>query len=217
MIKGVLVDIDGTLIDSNDAHAKAWVDAFTEYNYDIAYDKIRPLIGMGGDQLLKKLIPSIDNKEGEGKKITETRKKIFLEKYVKELKPTSGARDFIEILVKNNIRIIVATSASDDELHTLLQSAHVDDLIQEYTTASDVEKSKPAPDIIAVALKKINLTANEVIMVGDTPYDIEAAEKCNVKTIAVRSGGFSDEVLKGAALICDDPYELIHRYSYLFI
>lgn len=213
MIKGILLDIDGTVVKSNDAHAYAWEEALKEFGYNIAFEKIRPLLGMGGDQLLPRLVEGLDSNEGVGKKISEKRKEIFLKKHLPTLEPAPGAKDFVEKLQHNGIKIVVASSAKEKELKELLKVAEISDLITEYITSDEVEKSKPAPDIIAVALEKINLKPEEVFMVGDTPYDIEAARKCGVKTIAVRSGGFSDSDLSGSLKIYDDLKELLMDFD----
>lgn len=216
MINGILIDIDGTLLDSNDAHAAAWVDVFQEYNYDIKFTDVRMLIGMGGDKLMKVLIPDLDIKKGRGKEIAEARKKIFVERYTSDLQPTPGARELVEKILDKNIVLIAATSSGDDELHTLLQKADVDDLIKQYTTSSDVEETKPAPDIVEVALQKIHKKPEDVYMIGDTPYDIEAAIKCSIQTIAVRSGGFPDEKLRNAFKLFDNPADILKNWDSLF-
>lgn len=208
MIKGFLLDIDGTLLDSNDAHAKAWEYAFKHFGYSVKVDEVRTLIGMGGDRLLPTVAPDLDAEKGKGQELSVFRKKYFLEKVAPTLKPTPGARDLLRTLKENNSKLVVATSASSEELETLLKQAKVEDLVDEYVTASDVSMSKPAPDVISAALKKIALPVDEVLMVGDTPYDIAAAKKIGVKTIALRSGGFSDAQLTGAIAIYDDPADM---------
>ena len=211
MIKGVLLDIDGTLVLSNDAHAAAWVDAFAESGYDVSFDAVRKLIGMGGDKLLSEVEPSLNEKTGDGKKIKEARTRIFLEKYVGQLKPTPGSRLLVESLQQNGLRTMVASSAKQDELEALLKAAQVQDLLTEATTSDDADKSKPDPDIVLVALDKIGLRPHEVIMVGDTPYDIEAAAKAGVACIAVRSGGWKDEQLNDALGVYQDPQDLVRN------
>jgi HAD superfamily hydrolase (TIGR01509 family) len=211
MIKGFLLDIDGTLLDSNRAHAKAWQHALRHFGYEVTAGEVLTLIGMGGDRVLPALVPGLDKNRGRGKEISEFRKKYLLEKVVPSLKPTPGARDLVKELKKRKIKLVVATSASEEEFKNLLKKAQVDDLLSEYTTSSDVENSKPAPDIITAALKKTGLKSAGVLMLGDTPYDIAAAKKAGINTIALRSGGFSDEQLKGAIAIYDDPKDLLNN------
>lgn len=211
MIKGFLLDIDGTLLDSNEAHAKLWEHAITEFGYEVTLDEIRTLIGMGGDRLLPSLIPELSTSEGRGRDIADYREKCLVECIAPQLRPTPGARDLVKALKKHHIKAVIATSASSSEVNSLLHQAKVDDLIEDYTTASDVEQSKPAPDILAAALKKIRLEPEEVFMLGDTPYDIASAKKLGIKTIAVQSGGFSLQQLKGAAYIFKDPQEVLQH------
>lgn len=213
MIKGILLDVDGTIVLSNDAHARAWVEAFAKYNYDIPFERVRPLIGMGGDQLIPTLIPELSAEEGKGKQISDTRKEIFLSKYAPTLRPAPGARALIEKMMRSGLKIIISTSSKKDELDVLLKAAGVGDLSIEATSASDVEESKPSPDIVAAALEKIQLQPDEVLMLGDTPYDIEAARKCQVSVIAFRCGGFPEDQLKGAVAIYNDPQDLLNHYQ----
>lgn len=212
-LKGVILDVDGTLLLSNDAHAQAWVDAFTEYNYQVPFERVRPLIGMGGDKLMPTVAPGLSDEEGVGEQIAERRKQIFAERYAATLKPTPGARDLLLRLREAGLELAVASSAAGDELETLLKAAQVDDLIAQTTTSSDAEESKPAPDIVAVALQKLGLESGEVVMLGDTPYDIESASGCGVGVIAVRSGGFTDDELSGALAIYNDPGDALTHYD----
>lgn len=215
MIKGFLLDIDGTLVDSNEGHVIAWEYAFKNFGYDITRDEIRSLIGMGGDRLLPTVIPGLDPDTGKGKEILEFRKKFFLETIVSDLKPTPGARELILALQQKGIKLVVATSSSKEELTFLLEKAQVADVLNVFVTKDDVENSKPAPDLVNVALKKIELSSDEVYMLGDTPYDIAAAKKVGVKTVALRCGGFSDEQLKGAVRVFDDPSALLKQVDVL--
>jgi HAD superfamily hydrolase (TIGR01509 family) len=209
-LKGVLLDVDGTLVDSNDAHAKAFERMFKEFGYDVPFERVRPLIGMGGDQIFPELVPGTDHEEGEGKKMSDRRTEIFLET-VQDLKPTDGARALLERMKRDGLTLVAASSARKQELEHLLKVVQVEDLIDEETTSSDAEASKPEPDIIRVALEKVGLKSDEVVLLGDTPYDIEAAAKAGVRTIALRSGGFSDEDLQDALAIYDDPADLLAR------
>lgn len=213
MVRGILLDVDGTIVLSNDAHAWAWVEVFAEYGYDIPFEKVRPLIGMGGDQLLPALIPELNAEEGLGKRISDRRREIFLSKYASTLRPAPGARALVEKMLQSGFRIIISSSANEEELDTLLKAAEVSDLHIEATTASDVEKSKPAPDVVAAALEEIQMKPGEVFMLGDTPYDISAAQKCQVPVIAIRCGGFPEEQLKGAVAVYNDPQDLLNHYQ----
>lgn len=208
-IRGVLLDIDGTLVLSNDAHAHAWVAAYHDFGYDVPFERVRPLIGMGGDKLMATVTPDLSSGEGAGKQISERRKQIFLTRYAGSLEPAPGARDLLLYLRDHGVQMVAASSAKRDELDALLKAARVDDILRETTTASDVAQSKPSPDIVAVALRKLGLPAGQALMLGDTPYDIESASTCGLGTIAVRCGGTDPARLSGALARYDDPADLL--------
>jgi HAD superfamily hydrolase (TIGR01509 family) len=212
LLQGVIFDIDGTLVDSNDAHAQSWVDTFAEAGYEVPFDVVRPLIGMGADKLLPKTIDVRHDSE-EGKKLLARRSKIFQEKYLPRLKPLPGSRALVLRVRADGLKAIVATSAKDAELKGLLQAAGVNDLMEERATASDAKRSKPDPDIVQAAVEESGVRKENLIMIGDTPYDVEAATRAGVKCIAFRSGGWKDDSLKGAVEIYDGPADLLARYD----
>jgi HAD superfamily hydrolase (TIGR01509 family) len=212
LLKGVIFDIDGTLVDSNDAHAQSWVDTFAEAGYDVPFPVVRPLIGMGADKLLPRTI-GVSHESEEGKKLVKRRSEIFREQYLPKLKPFEGSRALVSRVRSDGLKAIVATSAKDQELKGLLKAARVDDLMEEKATASDAKRSKPDPDIVHAAIEESEIPAAQLIMIGDTPYDIEAAKKARVRTIAFRSGGWTDEALRGAAEIYDGPADLLAHYD----
>ena len=211
-MQGVIFDVDGTLVDSNDAHAQSWVDTFAEAGYSVPFDVVRPLIGMGGDKLLPKAA-GITHDSDEGKKLTKRRSEIFREKYLPKLEPLKGSRALVERVRKAGLKPLVATSAKEEELKGLLKAAQVADLMEERATASDAKKSKPDPDIVQAAIEESGLTADELIMIGDTPYDVEAASRAGVRTIAFRSGGWGDADLSDASAIYDGPADLLAQYE----
>jgi HAD superfamily hydrolase (TIGR01509 family) len=210
---GVLLDIDGTLILSNDLHARAWVDSFAVFGYHITYDDVRPLIGMGGDQIIPKFASGLNSKEGKGKEISDYRKQLVINEFVPQMKPSSGARAMVQKMKDAGLNLIVATSASNQELEHLLKAAQVEDLLTNFTTSSDAKESKPHPDIVQVALDKLHLRSDQAVMIADTPYDIEAGKKAGVGVIAFRCGGFSEEELAGAIAIYNDPADLLQHYD----
>jgi HAD superfamily hydrolase (TIGR01509 family) len=212
LLKGVIFDIDGTLVDSNDAHAQSWVDTFAEAGYDVPFDVVRPLIGMGADKLLPKTI-GIKHDTAEAKKLIKRRSEIFRERYLPRLRPLDGSRDLVLRVRSDGLKAVVATSAKDEELRGLLKAARVEDLMQERATASDAKRSKPDPDIVKAAIKESDVGPENLVMIGDTPYDIEAASKAQVRAIAFRSGGWTDEALKGAVEIYDGPADLLAHYD----
>lgn len=211
-IQGVLLDIDGTLIDSNDAHARSWTDTLRRAGYDVTFERVRELIGKGGDKLLAETV-GIDDKSAEGKEITDRRRELFLREYVPKINAFNGARDLLAHMRNEGLRLVVATSAGAEEMRPLLHIVGAEDLIDEATSSSDAERSKPDPDIVQAALEKGRFTPKEALMLGDTPYDIEAAGRAGVSTVALRTGGWSDNALAGALAIFDNPRDLLKHWD----
>jgi HAD superfamily hydrolase (TIGR01509 family) len=210
---GILLDVDGTLLDSNDAHARSWIEIFARHGREIPFERVRPLIGKGSDKLVPELT-GVDPESSAGKAMTEERKALFKRDYLPKLAPTRGARAMVERLKDDGLQVVVATSASGDELEALLRQADVEDLIGKATTSSDAESSKPDPDIVHAALRKGKLRSGQALMIGDTPYDIESAGRASVPCVALRCGGWwSDEALAGAVAIYNDPAQLLDRYE----
>jgi HAD superfamily hydrolase (TIGR01509 family) len=212
-LAGAILDVDGTIVLSNDAHANAWVRAFADYGYEVSFDQVRPLVGMGGDRIVPQLAPGLNSEEGAGKKIADRRKALILNEYGDRLSPTKGARDLVKKMQSEGLRLIVASSATTQEMDLLLKVARVNDLLPDFVTSDDAKASKPNPDIVEAALRKAHLSPEQTVMLGDTPYDIESAGKAGVGVIALRSGGFSDRVLEGAIAIYDDPADLLEHYD----
>ncbi len=212
MLRGVIFDIDGTLVDSNDAHARAWVDTFAEAGYDVPFEAVRPLIGMGGDKLLPKTI-GVRHDSKEGKKLSERRSQIFRERYLPTLRPLDGSRALVERVRAEGLKPVVATSAKDEDLKGLLGAARVADLMEEKATASDAKRSKPDPDIVEAAIELSGIAPGQLVMIGDTPYDVEAAIRAGVAIIGFRSGGWADGELTGAVEIYDGPADLLAHYQ----
>lgn len=210
--RGILLDLDGTLVDSNDAHAKAWHKAMAENGHEVAYDEIRRLIGMGGDNLLPALLGF--EKESElGTRISDRRGEIFKEEHLPHLRPFPGVRALMERMREAGLRLVVATSAPEKELGPLVDIAGIGDLLEARTSSDDAESSKPDPDIVLAALGELGLAPEEALMLGDTPYDIAAAGRAGVGVLAFRSGGFPDEDLTGAVALFDGPADLLKRWE----
>jgi HAD superfamily hydrolase (TIGR01509 family) len=209
--KAVLLDIDGTLIDSNDAHAHSWVDVGKEFGYDIKYDHVRWLIGMGGDKVLPE-VTGLEEESDQGKKVLDRRGEIFRSQYLPQLKPFDGTRDLLEAMSKDGMKLVVATSASEQDLAGLLKQAGIEDLIDKSANSDDADESKPAPDIVEAAMQRAKLKHGDAIMIGDTPYDIGAASRAGVPIIAFKSGGWESEELRGALAIYDGPADLLGQY-----
>ena len=211
-IRAVLLDVDGTLVDSNDAHARAWSEALRESGREVPYEDIRWRIGMGGDKVTPE-ITGLDPESPEGKTLRDRVGEIFREKYVKGLKPFPGTRELLERFRAEGLALVVATSASARDMKEILKTGGLGDLIDERTSSSDAEHSKPDPDIIEAAVERSRASAGECIMLGDTPYDVTAARRAGVTVVGLRCGGWNDEELAGAAAVYDGPADLLARYD----
>jgi HAD superfamily hydrolase (TIGR01509 family) len=209
VLRGVLLDIDGTLVRSNDEHAQAWSDALRRFGYEAPWMQIRSWIGMGGDKILPRVDPQLNDTDEPGTKIAALRQEIFLHEYVHGLKPQPGARELLEDFKARSLLRVAATSAKRAELDAILHAAGIADGIDLATTSDDAERSKPDADIIESALAKAKLSREEVFYLGDTPYDVEAAHKAGTTIVALRCGGWSDVDLRAADAIYATPAELL--------
>ncbi|MBD2102915.1 HAD family hydrolase [Leptolyngbya sp. FACHB-261] len=211
-IRGVILDVDGTLIDSNDAHAHAWVEALAQGNHQVPFEQVRRLIGMGSDNLLPNTI-GVSRDTPEGKQLSQAWQEIFESRYLPDLQPFPQTRELIQRIHEQGLKIVVATSGEASMMEALLKLAQVDEFIESETSSKDAKNSKPDPDLIQAALEKIGYHSDQVVMLGDTPYDIEAAAKAGVKTIALRCGGWQDSGLADALAIYDNPADLLAHYD----
>ena len=211
----MIFDVDGTLVDSNDAHTRAWIHAFAEHGITVAYESVRRAIGMGGDKLMP-LVAGIDEDSPHGKKISDHRKQIFKEIWLPRLQPFAGARDLVERLSRDGFVLAIASSASEEELHPLLEAAHVADLIPTRTSSDDADRSKPDPDIVTAAITRAGCAKEATVMIGDTPYDVEAASRAGIQIIGLTCGGWPREDLKGALAVYEDPADLLAQYARAF-
>ncbi|HKH43296.1 MAG TPA: HAD family hydrolase [Thermoanaerobaculia bacterium] len=210
--RGILLDMDGTLIDSNDAHARAWYRAFADNGEPVAYDEIRQRIGMGGDNLLPAIL-GIEKESELGSRISERRSEIYRDEYLPGIRPFPGVRPLLERMRETGLRLAIATSSPTEELEPAIDLAGIRDLLEKSTSADDADSSKPDPDILHAALDQLGLRPEDAVMLGDTPYDIAAAGRAGLDVIAFRSGGFSDEDLTGAVALFDGPEDLLKRWE----
>jgi HAD superfamily hydrolase (TIGR01509 family) len=209
-LKAVLFDVDGTLVDSNDAHATAWVKAFSEFGIAVDPAQVRRCIGMGGDKLMPE-VSGLEEDSLRGAKIAQRRGEIFTNEFLPALQPLRDADRLVAAVKDLGLTAVAASSASKKDLKALLAVARADALMDDATSSDDAEDSKPDPDIIVAALKRAKAAAGEAVMIGDTPYDVEAAQRAGVRAIAFRSGGWSDRELEGAVAIYDGPWDLLAR------
>lgn len=211
----VIFDIDGTLIDSVDLHAQAWVEAFAHFGYHVHPEQVRPQIGKGGDQLMPVFIP-VEVLQKIGRELEHYRGDLFKRTYLPRVKPFPKVRDLFLKVRQNGQRIAVASSGKKDEVKEYKQIAQITDLVDVETSADDAERSKPAPDIFEAVLAKLTpLTPSRILVVGDTPYDAEAAGKVNLKTIGLLCGGTPMDPLRAAGCIAvfQSPADLLAHYD----
>ena len=208
----MIFDVDGTLVDSNDAHARAWVAAFAEHGITVAYESVRRAIGMGGDKLMPR-VARLEEDSPKGRPIAKRRGEIFRAVWLPQLKPFPRTRELVQRVSESGVSLAVASSATEEELHPLLDVAGVSDLIPIRTSSDDAEESKPDPDIVKAALQRTGCSAEQAIMIGDTPYDVEAAGRAGVRIIALECGGWGRADLRNAAEVYRDASELLDRYE----
>lgn len=218
MIKAVIFDIDGTLIDSNDAHAESFVRAFKKFGKDAPFKELKCLIGMGADDILEKYLSKREIEE-LGEDLKEYRKKLFLKEYLPEVKVFPKTRELFERLKADKKQSALASSAGEEELKEYKKLLNINDLIGEETNADDAEEAKPEPDIFLAAFAKLkNVEKENVLIIGDTPYDAEAATKANLRIMGVLSGGWRREKLieTGCAEVYRDIVEIFDNYEKIF-
>ncbi|WP_211257598.1 HAD family hydrolase [Muricoccus aerilatus] len=216
MIKAALFDVDGTLVDSVDLHAQAWVDAFKEIGHDIPFDEMRAQIGKGGDQLMPVFL-SPEELEEKGKALEKRRGDIFREGYLPRVRAFPKAAELLRRVGKAGLRSALASSAEDEELAALKRIIGIDGgQLDAETSSSDAERSKPFPDIFEAALAQLpGVSPDETVVIGDTPYDAEAAGKAGIRTIGMLCGGFPEQALREAGCIAvyRGPAHLLAEYD----
>src|ERR687897_2949234 len=214
-MKAVIFDVDGTLIDSVDAHAKAWQEALGDFGFQVPFDEVRAQIGKGGDQLMPVFVPR-EELERIGEALEAHRGEIFKARYLPTLRPFPSVRELVQRVIASGGSVALASSAKADEVDTYKRIARIEDLISKETSSDDVERSKPHPDIFQAALARLEgVLPSEAIVVGDTPYDAEAAGKAGLAIVGVRCGGFpeSDPRAAGCMAIFQDPADLLARFE----
>lgn len=211
MPKAILFDIDGTLIDSNNFHVLAWAEAFHAAGHDLRLSELHDQIGKGGDNYVEALLPDVSEKEAEA--LRKAHGTLFKQHYFHRLKPFPHARELLERCKAEGLKVMLATSASGEELDHHLDVLEARELVDGFTSADDVGCSKPCPDVFATAAEKAGVSPAEALAVGDTPWDVKAAKAAGIATVAVRSGLFADETLSGAIAIYDDVADLLARFD----
>lgn len=193
-----ILDIDGTLVDTNYQHALSWYEAFRQHGVQLPVWRIHRHLGMGGDQLVANLTdPAFDEAHGDDVRTAESA--LYLSA-MRAVAPLEGARDLIELLRRRGHAIVLASSAKAQEVDHYIDLLDARSRVDGWTTSADVERTKPQPDLVQAALEIVD--GGPAVMVGDTPWDVEAAARAGVETIAVRTGGFSGAELKDAGAVC---------------
>ncbi|MBX5442672.1 MAG: HAD family hydrolase [Solirubrobacteraceae bacterium] len=192
-----ILDIDGTLVDTNYQHAIAWYQAFRQHDVRLPVWRIHRHIGMGGDQLVAALAG--DDVEADlGDDIRAAEKALYLAE-IQSTQPLEGALELIADLAGQGREVVLASSAKAQEVDHYLDLLDARDLVDGWTTSADVEATKPEPDLVEAALAKLG--TREAVMVGDTPWDVEAARRAGIETVAVLTGGFSEPELREAGAV----------------
>jgi HAD superfamily hydrolase (TIGR01549 family) len=206
MKPAAILDIDGTLVDTNYQHALAWFRAFKKLEIILPIWKIHRAIGMGGDHMIEALCGS-DKEEALGDKLRAA-ENDFYQALIDEVQPLSGARDFIVDLKNRGHPVVLASSAKGEEVDHYLDLLDCRDLVGAWTTSEDVQNTKPDPDLVLAAMEKVE--GSEAVMVGDSTFDCEAATRAGIQTVAVMTGGFSEDELKqaGASVVFESIDDL---------
>jgi HAD superfamily hydrolase (TIGR01549 family) len=207
MISAAIFDLDGTLVDSNELHVQAWQETFRHFGKEIPVEKLREQIGKGSDQYLPVFLDQKEMRE-IGKQVDEFRGKIFKKKYLSRVRPFPRVRELLERVRSYGKKIALASSGKADEVEHYQKLIEIKDVVDCQTTADDVAHSKPKADVFIAALRMLgHLSPEQAIAIGDTPYDIEAAKKIDLATIALLCGGFPEEELRDPADLLDHYYQ----------
>lgn len=216
LVKAVLFDVDGTLVDSVDLHTRAWLDAFREIGHEIPFGEMRAQIGKGGDQLIPVFLPAAELAD-KAAPLAERRGAIFRESYLSQVRAFPGAAELVARVDKAGLRTALASSAEDQELAALKRIVGIaDGRLDAETSSSDAERSKPFPDIFEAALAQLpGVSPDEAVVIGDTPYDAEAAAGAGMRMIGMLCGGVAEEALvaAGCVAIYRDPAHLLEEYD----
>jgi HAD superfamily hydrolase (TIGR01509 family) len=202
-----ILDVDGTLVETNYHHAIAWYRAFTQNGVELPVWRIHRAIGMGGDQLVRALAgDEVEDEKGDDIRDAE---KVLYMAMIHEVRPLPGAGRLLETLKERGHRVVLASSAKKEEIEHYVDLLGAREIVDAWTSSADVERTKPDPDLVQTAIEKVG--GGDAVMLGDSVWDIEAAKRVRVPTIAVRTGGFGHDelVAAGAACVFESLDELI--------
>lgn len=215
LVRAVIFDVDGTLVDTNDLHTASWVEAFRRFGHEVPFETVRRQMGKGGDQLIPAVLPR-DAFERRGKEIGEFRSGLFMRDYLPRAEAFPGAAALLRRAREAGQRVVLASSSSAAEVERYKEIAGIEGLSDAETTKDDAERSKPAPDIFRAALERIApIPVAEAMAVGDSPYDAEAAAKVGLRAVGLLCGGFPEEELRKAGFVAlyRDPADLLANYE----
>lgn len=205
----MIFDLDGTLIDSNDAHILAWVEALAEFGWTVTQEQVRPLVGMGSDKLLPALTGvALDSPEGHP---VSTRRQKLMARFDPQLRLFPGAAELLTALRRRGLRIALASSATRPDVDRMLALTGIGGSFDAVVSAGEAEHSKPDPDIVEAARAALGLPASEVMMIGDTRHDLEAARRAEIPALAFRCGGAPEDTLGDSVAIYDGPADLLEH------
>lgn len=213
-LRAFIFDIDGTLVDSNELHVDSWDRAFRHFRKEFPREQLRAQIGKGSDQYLPEFLTPLEI-ERFGKDLDNYRSKIFRNEYLPRVRPFPKVRELLQRIRDDGKKIVLASSGKKEDTNYYIDELlKIEDMIDDYTCADDADCSKPAPDIFRASLDKIGVGSHETVAVGDTRFDIEAAEKIGVRTVALTCGGTSEDHLRkaGAIAVYRDPADLLKNY-----
>jgi len=206
----MLLDIDGTLVDSNELHTDCWVEAFAHFDKHVERQDVRVQIGKGGDLLVPDTLNAREMRKF-GEPLKKYRGELWKKKYIEQVKPFPGVRDGLHTLHDRGIRLAFASSSNPDEVEYYVELLGVGDLLEGTTSKEDAKFSKPSPEIFQAALDRVKSDKARTVAVGDTPYDILAAHRVALACVALRCGGFAEESLGKAELVFDDLTSMIRE------
>lgn len=214
MPKAVIFDVDGTLVDTVAMHAQVWADTFSHFGEDIPAEEIRGQIGKGGDQLMPVFLNE-ETVEKQGEEMEQYRAERYKERYLPEAEGFPRVKELFERIRAQGSAIALASSGKPEELKAYAERLGIADLLDAKTTSDDAERSKPHPDIFEAALERLGLAPRDAVVVGDSPYDAQAARKAGIEVVGLLSGGFPEDELRaaGCSAVYRDPEDLLQQFE----
>ncbi|GAA4616280.1 HAD family hydrolase [Actinoallomurus liliacearum] len=211
MTEAVIFDVDGTLVDTNYLHAVTWWETFRQHGHEVDMAAVHRAIGMGSDKLLDQLLP--EDRDRDGDEDVRAGHKTLYRLFWERLRAFEGAADLLRACAARGRKVVLASSADGDEMKALLAALDADDAISAVTSSADAEQSKPAPDIVQVALERAGVQADQAIFVGDTVWDVKACARAGLPCVAVLSGGIGADELReaGAVAVYDGTAHLLRE------